>query len=307
MQQAYSQLQLPPPPPPPLPQYPPPPPPPPPLPQPMAGHVSSPPSHAIAMQHAAGAATVGSPDAPPALAASSATDEARTLSDKDEGQQQPPRQSMRDGTKPQPRTCACPVARRTLADLKNDEKKTGIRIPADLPPDFPRGPWVVDLSKPPDHAPGSGCHDGGQLAAASCPSSARCGLSVACDARGPHDVTGGRVSVPGWKYQEEQMVVQWKCWCSDPNTPLECPGLDPTKYSRGGPAFLCDQCIRGRAARASHPRAGESRAMTLVSCACSPARSAARRRLSAGRHHSLHAHLGHRHRQAGSVHGAIRG
>jgi hypothetical protein len=30
------------------------------------------------------------------------------------------------------------------------------------------------------------------------------------------------------------MVVQWKCWCSDPNTPLDSPGLDLNKYIRGG-------------------------------------------------------------------------
>jgi hypothetical protein len=29
-------------------------------------------------------------------------------------------------------------------------------------------------------------------------------------------------------------VVQWKCWCSDPNTPLDAPGLDLNKYNRGG-------------------------------------------------------------------------
>ena len=28
--------------------------------------------------------------------------------------------------------------------------------------------------------------------------------------------------------------MQWKCWCSDPNTPLDCPGLDLNKYCRGG-------------------------------------------------------------------------
>ena len=57
-----------------------------------------------------------------------------------------------------------------MADLKADEKKTGIKVPTDLPIDFPRGPWIVDLSKPAHHAP-SGGHDG------------------------------------GWKYQEEQMVA----------------------------------------------------------------------------------------------------
>jgi hypothetical protein len=56
-----------------------------------------------------------------------------------------------------------PVAKRTLAELKADEKKTGIKVPHDLPPDFPKGPWVVDLSKPPEHAPATGCHDGGEL------------------------------------------------------------------------------------------------------------------------------------------------
>ena len=95
------------------------------------------------------------------------------------------------------RPCGQPIARRTMADLKADEKKTGIKVPTDLPIDFPRGPWIVDLSKPAHHAP-SGGHDG------------------------------------GWKYQEEQMVVQWKCWCSDPNTPVEQPGLDLDKYCRGG-------------------------------------------------------------------------
>jgi len=30
------------------------------------------------------------------------------------------------------------------------------------------------------------------------------------------------------------MVVQCKCWCSDPNTPLDAPGLDLNKYNRGG-------------------------------------------------------------------------
>jgi len=69
---------------------------------------------------------------------------------------------VRDGgTKTQPRACGMPVAKRTLAELKADEKKTGLKVPADLPNDFPRGPWVVDLSKPPDHAPAAGCHDGG--------------------------------------------------------------------------------------------------------------------------------------------------
>jgi len=28
--------------------------------------------------------------------------------------------------------------------------------------------------------------------------------------------------------------VQWKCWCSDPNTPLDCPGLDLNRFCRGG-------------------------------------------------------------------------
>lgn len=39
------------------------------------------------------------------------------------------------------------------------------------------------------------------------------------------------------------MVVQWKCWCSDPNTPLDSPGLDLNKFCRGGccqPALPCE-------------------------------------------------------------------
>jgi hypothetical protein len=70
---------------------------------------------------------------------------------------------LREGMKAQPRACGVPIAKRSLAELKADEKKTGIKVRDDLPPDFPRGPWVADLSKPPDHAPASGCHDGGQL------------------------------------------------------------------------------------------------------------------------------------------------
>ena len=80
----------------------------------------------------------------------------------------PPPPPKREGMKPQPRACGMPVARRTLADLKNDEKKTGLRIPADLPADFPRGPWVVDISKPPDHMPATGSHDGGELQSSGC-------------------------------------------------------------------------------------------------------------------------------------------
>ena len=71
---------------------------------------------------------------------------------------------LRAGIKAQPRACGMPVAKRTLAELKADEKKTGLKVPLDLPADFPRGPWVVDLSKPPDHAPASGAHDGGKQA-----------------------------------------------------------------------------------------------------------------------------------------------
>ena len=63
--------------------------------------------------------------------------------------------------KAQPRACGAPIAKRTLAELKADEKKTGIKVPEDLPPDFPRGPWVVDMTKPPDHVPATGAHDGG--------------------------------------------------------------------------------------------------------------------------------------------------
>jgi len=72
--------------------------------------------------------------------------------------------ALRAGIKAQPRACGMPVAKRTLAELKADEKKTGLKVPLDLPADFPRGPWVVDLSKPPDHAPASGAHDGGKQA-----------------------------------------------------------------------------------------------------------------------------------------------
>jgi len=42
-----------------------------------------------------------------------------------------------------------------------DKKKTGITVPDDLPADFPRGPWIVDLSKDPDHPLTSGSHDAG--------------------------------------------------------------------------------------------------------------------------------------------------
>lgn len=73
------------------------------------------------------------------------------------------RPTMREGVKSQPRSCGMPVAKRTMAELKADEKKTGIRVPEDLPTDFPRGPWVVDLSKSPEHAPATGQHDGGTL------------------------------------------------------------------------------------------------------------------------------------------------
>lgn len=75
----------------------------------------------------------------------------------------PKARNSREGVKAQPRACGVPIAKRSLAELKADEKKTGIRVHNDLPPDFPRGPWVVDLSKPPDHAPSMGCHDGGLL------------------------------------------------------------------------------------------------------------------------------------------------
>jgi len=34
--------------------------------------------------------------------------------------------------------------------------------------------------------------------------------------------------------------VQWKCWCSDPNTPLDCPGLDLNRFCRGG---LCQPAL----------------------------------------------------------------
>lgn len=68
-------------------------------------------------------------------------------------------------------------------------------MPHDLPSDFPRGPWIVDFSKDPDHTNTSGCHDA------------------------------------GWRYQEEQMIMQWKVWASDPLTPRE---YDETKYVRGG-------------------------------------------------------------------------
>ncbi len=126
--------------------------------------------------------------------------------------------------KAQPRACGAPVAKRTLAELKADEKKTGIKVPEDLPPDFPRGPWVVDMTKPADHVPATGAHD--------------CGVRLPGMPRASRRAVASRVltraMATGWKYQEEQMVVQWKCWCSDPNTPLDSPGLDLNKYNRGG-------------------------------------------------------------------------
>jgi hypothetical protein len=119
---------------------------------------------------------------------------------------QPPVQPMADGLgvapaakgpkplrippegKAQPRACGAPIAKRTLAELKADEKKTGIKVPEDLPPDFPRGPWVVDMTKPPDHVPATGAHDGGVCL----PLRAPC-AGPSC----PDDFGCNRMEVPG--------------------------------------------------------------------------------------------------------------
>ena len=167
--------------------------------------------------------------------------------------------------KAQPRACGAPVAKRTLAELKADEKKTGIKVPEDLPPDFPRGPWVVDMTKPADHVPATGAHDGGARlpwhaarAERRALGGARWAVRAGRCALAPRVLT--HAAATGWKYQEEQMVVQWKCWCSDPNTPLESPGLDLNKYNRGGQchAASADQhatrCyMKGGGAHPLHP------------------------------------------------------